>query len=45
MKTLIKAELASQLFNSNASEQINNKTDAMIEEVILLSKTSQTANE
>lgn len=45
MKTLIKAELASQLFNSNASEQINNKTDAMIEEVILLSKANKTANE
>jgi carboxyl-terminal processing protease len=45
MKTLIKAELASQLFNTNISEQIINETDDMIEEVILLSKTNETLNE
>ncbi|WP_299222920.1 S41 family peptidase [uncultured Psychroserpens sp.] len=37
MKALIKAELANQLYGSNASEQIINKYDNMIEEVILLS--------
>jgi carboxyl-terminal processing protease len=42
MKMLIKAELASQLFNSNVSEQIINTSDAMIEEVILLSKADET---
>jgi len=45
MKLLIKAELASQLYNSNASEQIINKTDSMIEEVIVLSKADETQNE
>jgi len=45
MKLLIKAELASQLYNSNASEQIINKTDSMIEEVIVLSKADETLNE
>jgi carboxyl-terminal processing protease len=42
MKTLIKAELASQLYNSSVSEQIINETDVMIEEVILLSKADET---
>ncbi|WP_323789206.1 S41 family peptidase [Psychroserpens sp.] len=42
MKMLIKAELASQLFNSSTSEQIINETDVMIEEVILLSKANET---
>ena len=45
MKLLIKAELASQLYNSNASKQIINETDTMIEEVILLSQTNETLNE
>ena len=45
MKMLIKAELASQLYSTNASEQIINATDAMIEEVILLSKANETLNE
>jgi carboxyl-terminal processing protease len=38
MKQLIKAALAEQLFGSNASEQIINETDVMIDEVILLSQ-------
>ncbi|WCO01969.1 S41 family peptidase [Psychroserpens ponticola] len=42
MKTLIKSELASQLYNSSTSEQIINETDTMIEEVILLSKANET---
>ncbi|OUR94750.1 peptidase S41 [Flavobacteriales bacterium 34_180_T64] len=42
MKKLIKADLANQLYGSNASEQIINAADAMIEEVIKLSKTQLT---
>ncbi len=45
MKLLIKSEMANQLFNSNASEQIINTNDAMIEEVVLLSKANETLNE
>jgi len=45
MKLLIKSELASQLFNSNAAEQIINEDDAMIEEVILLSKANETLHD
>jgi len=45
MKMLIKAELASQLYNTNTSEQIINGADVMIEEVILLSKANVTLNE
>ena len=45
MKLLIKAELASQLYNSSVSEQIINETDTMIEEVILLSKANESLDE
>ena len=45
MKTLIKSELASQLFNSTVSEQIINESDTVIEEVIVLSKTQEALNE
>ncbi|MBR9845566.1 MAG: peptidase S41, partial [Algicola sp.] len=45
MKTLIKSELASQLFNSTISEQIINESDTVIEEVIVLSKTQEALNE
>ena len=38
MKRLIKADLANQLYGSNASEQVINDKDAMIDEVIKLSK-------
>lgn len=38
MKQLIKAALADQLYGTNASEEILNATDDMIEEVIKLSK-------
>ena len=38
MKQLIKAALAEQLYGSNASEEIINQKDPMIEEVIKLSK-------
>lgn len=44
MKMLIKAELASQLFNSNIAEQIINLSDPMIEEVILLSTANDNTN-
>lgn len=44
MKILIKSELASQLFNSNVSEQINNQADIMIDEVIELSRTNKNLN-
>ncbi|MEZ4855167.1 MAG: S41 family peptidase [Gelidibacter sp.] len=37
MKQLIKASLAEQLYGSNASEEILNATDSMIEEVVKLS--------
>ncbi|OBX26388.1 carboxyl-terminal processing protease [Gelidibacter algens] len=39
MKLLIKAALADQLYGSNASEEIINATDDMIEEVLKLIKT------
>ncbi len=45
MKLLIKAELASQIYGSNASEQIINSEDPMIDEVILLSTSDYTFHE
>ncbi len=42
IKRLIKATLARQLFDDNSFEEIINKNDIMIDEVILLSKEGQT---
>lgn len=43
MKRMIKSELANQLFGSNAAEKIQNETDDMIKEVVLLSQEKENA--
>ena len=43
VKSLIKYELGQQLYGSNTAQKVLNKTDSMIEEVILLSKNTTTS--
>ena len=43
VKSLIKYELGQQLYGSNTAQKVLNKTDSMIEEVILLSRKSTTS--
>ena len=45
MKRMIKSALAEQLYNTNIAEQILNQGDEMIDEVILLSRESETGGE
>jgi carboxyl-terminal processing protease len=43
VKSLIKYELGQQVYGSNTAQKVLNKTDSMIEEVILLSRKSTTS--